>query len=404
MRLEAGGILSLFDAVVPIQTSRICGAQIEQAAKVATDRFEETYRRGQKGLMRVCIIDDNDMNLLLLEQIVLKTGDNLEVETFLDPVEALARCKESMPDLVLVDYMMPGIDGHEVVRRLRAHPDAQDVPIVMVTAASERAVRQKALELGATDFIAKPLEPHEVKARLINLLALRRSHLHLRDRNLWLAEAVEEATKTIHDREEELIVRLSKAAEFRDPETGAHIVRIAHYSRLIAVTLGLAEEECDLIGRAAPMHDVGKLGIPDSILLKPGRLDAQEMEIMRQHSRIGHSILDGSASKLIRLGAEIALTHHEKFDGQGYPAGLVGEAIPLAGRIVAVADVFDALTSLRPYKPAWEMDKAREYIREGSAGHFDPQCVDAFMAAWDQVQRIHEQFVDPGEVSLCNSL
>ena len=271
--------------------------------------------------MRVCIIDDNDMNLLLLEQIVLKTDGSLEVETFLDPAEALVRCAEQMPDLVLVDYMMPGIDGHEVVRHLRSQPAAQDVPIVMVTAASDRTVRQKALELGATDFIAKPIEPNEVKARLTNLLALRQSHLHLRDRNQWLADEVEQATKTIHDREEELIVRLSKAAEFRDPETGAHIVRMARYSRLIAVRLGLDEEHCALIGRAAPMHDVGKLGIPDSILLKPGRLDPEEMDVMRRHSRIGHSILAGSASKLICLGAEIALTHHEKFDGQGYPDG-----------------------------------------------------------------------------------
>jgi putative two-component system response regulator len=351
--------------------------------------------------MRVCIIDDNDMNLQLLEQIVLKTGDNLEIETFLDPAEALDRCAESMPDLVLVDYMMPGIDGHEVLRRLRAQPDAQDVPIVMVTAASERAIRQKALELGATAFIAKPIEPNEVKARLTNLLALRRSHLHLLDRNSWLADEVHLATKTIHDREEELIVRLSKAAEFRDPETGAHIIRMARYSKLIAIRLGLDAEACELIGRAAPMHDVGKLGIPDSILLKPGRLDAEEMEVMRGHSRIGHTILAGSESKLIRLGAEIALTHHEKFDGQGYPAGLAGEAIPLPGRIVAVADVFDALTSVRPYKAAWEMDKACAYIGEGRGQHFDPQCVDAFMASWDEVVRIHEQYADPHDILLC---
>jgi putative two-component system response regulator len=341
---------------------------------------------------------------MLLEQIVLKIGGNLEVETFLDPADALARCAVSMPDIVLVDYMMPGINGHEVVRQLRTRPEAKDVPIVMVTAATERAVRQKALEMGATDFIAKPIEPSEVKARLTNLLALRRSHLDLQDRNTWLTNAVDQATKTIHDREEELIVRLSKAAEFRDPETGAHIVRIAQYSRLIAATLGLGDEFCDLIRRAAPMHDVGKLGIPDSILLKPGRLDPDEMEVMKRHSAIGHSILVGSASKLIQLGAEIALTHHERFDGQGYPAGLQGDAIPLAGRIVAVADVFDALTSVRPYKAAWEMDKARAHVLEGQAKHFDPQCVEAFMAAWDEVLWVHDQFDDPEELSVFDSL
>jgi putative two-component system response regulator len=353
--------------------------------------------------MRVCIIDDNDMNLQLLEQIVLKCVDGLTVETFLDPAEALLRCAELMPDLLLVDYMMPGIDGHEVLRRLRAHPAAQDVPMVMVTAVNERAVRQKALELGATDFIAKPIEPNEAKARLRNLLALRRNHLDLQDRNIWLADKVRSTTKTIHDREEELIVRLSKAAEFRDPETGAHIVRIGHYSRLIAARLGLDDEECDLIGRAAPMHDVGKLGIPDRILLKPGRLEVHEMEVMKRHTSIGHSILAGSASQLICLGAEIALTHHERFDGTGYPGGLKGEDIPLAGRIVAVADVFDALTTARPYKLAWDLETARKALLDGRDLHFDPRCVKAFMGAWDEVLRIYEAFADPKEALNRNS-
>ena len=345
--------------------------------------------------MRVCVIDDNETNLLLLEQVVLKIDRNLTIESFLDPGVALARCAEHMPDLVLVDYMMPVIDGHEVVRRLRAQTAARDMPIVMVTAASERSVRRKALELGATDFIAKPIEPDEVKARLTNLLALRRSHLQLRDRNKWLADEVAIATKTVNDREEELIVRLSKAAEFRDPETGAHILRMAQYSRLIATQLGLDKEESDLLCRAAPMHDVGKLGIPDLILLKPGRLTPEEMNVMRCHARIGHTILKGSESRLIRLGAEIALTHHEKFDGSGYPEGLAGEAIPLVGRIVAVADVFDALTSARPYKAAWELEKACDYLLEGRGQHFDPRCVDAFIAVWEEVLLVHLQFADP---------
>ena len=345
--------------------------------------------------MRVCVIDDNDTNLMLVEQIVSRIASDLTIEAFLDPLQAVARCTEDMPDMVLVDFMMPGMDGHEVVRRLRALPAARDVPIVMLTAANERSVRQKALELGATDFIAKPIEPGEVKARLSNLLALRRGHLRLKDRNVWLADEVSRATKTIADREEELIIRLSRAAEFRDPETGAHIVRMAHFSGLIAHQLGLSDEECDLIQRAAPMHDVGKLGIPDGILLKPGRLDAAEMVIMRRHSRIGHSILDGSESRLIKLGAEIALTHHERIDGTGYPAGLVGEAIPLPGRIVAVADVFDALTSERPYKLAWQTEQARAFLQEHAGTHFDPSCVAAFMAAWPEALRIRERFIDP---------
>ena len=347
--------------------------------------------------MRVCIIDDNDTNLMLFEQIVRRLGDDLLISCFADPIQAVARCGEEVPDLVLVDYMMPGMDGHEVLRRLRALPAARDVPIVMVTAASERSVRQTALELGATDFIAKPIETGEVKARLTNLLALRRNHLQLKDRNVWLADEVRRATRTIADREEELIVRLSRAAEFRDPETGAHISRMAHYSTLIATSLGLSAEECDLILRASPMHDIGKLGIPDGILLKPGRLDPDEMDVMRKHAQIGFSILDGSDSRMIRMGAEIALSHHEKFDGTGYPAGLAGEAIPFTGRIVAVADVFDALTSLRPYKPAWDLDKAAAFVKEYAGSHFDPACAEAFLSHWSEVLKIRERFADPVE-------
>jgi len=345
--------------------------------------------------MRVFVIDDNDTNLMLVERIVSRISTDLEVECFLDPIVAVAACVEDMPDMVLVDYMMPGMDGHEVVQRLRALPAARDVPIVMLTAANERSVRQKALELGATDFIAKPIEPGEVKARLTNLLALRRGHLRLKDRNVWLADEVRRATKTIADREEELILRLSRAAEFRDPETGAHITRMAHFSGLIARQLGLSDEDRELIQRAAPMHDVGKLGIPDGILLKPGRLDATEMVVMRRHSRIGHSILDGSESRLIKLGAEIALTHHERVDGGGYPDGLAGEMIPLPGRIVAVADVFDALTSERPYKLAWTPEQARTFLLDNSGSHFDPDCVNALLAVWPEALEIRERFTDP---------
>jgi len=344
--------------------------------------------------MRVCVIDDNDNNLVLMEQIVLRVADDLIVETFADPIVAMARCVESMPDLVLTDFMMPGMDGHEVIQRLRSMAAARDVPIVMVTAANERSIRQKALELGATDFVGKPIEASEVKARLSNLIALRRNHLQLKDRNAWLADEIRLATKTIADREEELIVKLSRAAEFRDPETGAHIIRMAHYSWLIAQKLGLPRDQCDLILRAAPMHDVGKLGTPDGILLKPGRLDASELEVMRRHASIGHSILDGSESALIKLGAEIALSHHEKFDGTGYPKALKGNEIALSGRIVAVADVFDALTSDRPYKLAWDVERARAFLLENSGSHFDPACVDAFMSVWDEVLQVKQRFVD----------
>ena len=293
--------------------------------------------------MRVYIIDDSNINLMLFEEIVKRIGIDVDVEVYLDPIEGLARCSEILPDLLVVDYMMPGLDGHQVVEQVRLLPNSHDVPIVMVTATDEPQVRLRALKLGATDFIAKPIDPNEVKARLFNLLSLRRNHLLLQDRNQWLAEEIRKATQVIADREIELISRLARAAEFRDPETGAHITRMALYSRLIAQSLGMTTEECDFILRAAPMHDIGKLGIPDGILLKQGRLDENERTVIKRHPDIGYQILAGSESALIKLGAEIALTHHEMVDGTGYPNGLRGDDIPLSGRIVAVADVLDVV-------------------------------------------------------------
>lgn len=344
--------------------------------------------------MRIQIVDDNETNLMLFEQIALRVGDDVSVHCYADPVLGLDAARRDLPDLVVVDYMMPHMDGHQFLAEIRALPGGREVPILMITAAADRAVRQKALELGATDFLTKPVDPTEVRVRLFNLLALRRSQLRLHDRNRWLADEVRKATQVIGAREQELVVRLSKAAEFRDPETGAHILRMAHYSQLIARGLGLSDEMCDLILRAAPMHDVGKVGIPDGILLKPGRLDAEEFEIMKRHSLIGHAILAGSSSQLIALAADIALCHHEKVDGSGYPRGLAGEAIPLAGRIVAVADVFDALTSERPYKAPWDLIRARTFLLDGRGGHFDPACVDTFVAAWDEVLDIRSRFAD----------
>jgi len=345
--------------------------------------------------MLIHIVDDTVSNLMLFEQIVRRVANEIEVVCFSDPRQALEAGARTLPDLILVDYMMPGLNGHDYVRRIRALPDSRDVPIVMITASTERSVRQTALELGVTDFLAKPVDPSEMQVRVTNLLALRRSHLRLCDQNRWLAEEVRRATSAVVAREEELVLRLAKAAEFRDPETGLHILRMAHYSRLIAVGLGLSDDECELIFKAAPMHDVGKLGTPDGILLKPGRLTESEMAVMRRHPLIGHAILDGSSSRLVQFGAEIALTHHERYDGAGYPSGLRGEDIPLPGRIVAVADVFDALSSARPYKPAWPLEGARAFVTDQAGRHFDPRCVAAFLAAWDEVVMIHSRFTDP---------
>jgi putative two-component system response regulator len=342
--------------------------------------------------MQIVIIDDVEANLLLLRHFITQLGEVHEVQAFTDPLLALAHCQAHVPDLVIVDYMMPKLDGIELIQRLRATPGRADIPLLMVTANDEVDVRYRALEGGANDFLTKPLDKIEFRARMRNMLALRASQKRLEDRASWLAEEVLKATDEIVRRERETILRLSRAAEFRDPETGDHIQRMAHYSWMIAVRLGLPLEQQQLILEAAPMHDVGKVGIPDHILLKPGKLDEAEFSIMRQHPVIGHQILSESKSPLLQMAASIALSHHEKFNGSGYPLGLKGDAIPLVGRIVAVADVFDALTSARPYKPAWDMDRAVTFMREQRGLHFDPQCVDVFLGQLDDVQSVRQRF------------
>ena len=248
--------------------------------------------------------------------------------------------------------MMPQMDGLELLQHLRAMPGKALIPVIMITAHVQTEVRHKALQMSANDFLTKPVNKIELRARVSNMLALRKAQLQLACRADWLADEVRNATREIAAREREVIHRLSRASEYRDPETGAHLVRMAQYARLLAANLGLPEWEQHLILDAAPMHDIGKVGIPDGILLKPGRLTADEMTTMRTPPQIGADILKGSASALLQAAATIALTHHEKYDGSGYPHGLAAAQIPLYGRIVAVADVFDALTSARPYKPA----------------------------------------------------
>ena len=341
----------------------------------------------------VLIVDDAQVNVLLMSHLLQKRAGYC-VWSFNDPAQALVWSVDNDPDLVIVDYMMPEIDGLEFARRFRAFPGKADTPLLMVTANPAREVRHSALEMGAMDFLNKPINGDEFLLRVKNMLNLRASHKQLASRAEWLADEVKKATRAILERESETLFCLGRAAEFRDPETGAHILRMANYSRLIASALGLSVEEQQLILKAAPMHDIGKLGTPDHILLKPGRLTPEEFEIMKQHAIIGYQILKDSTSTVLQAGAEIARAHHEKFDGSGYPNGLRGESIPLHGRIVAVADVFDALTSGRPYKKAWELGGARELLREGSGSHFDPCCVDAFLGQWDGVLEIRARFQD----------
>ncbi|GAA5180846.1 two-component system response regulator [Niveibacterium umoris] len=364
--------------------------------------------------MKVVIIDDTPVNLALMQALVARI-EHCETQAFSDPEAGLVHCLEVQPDLLIVDYMMPGINGLELMRRFRARTENMDVPILMVTAAHEREVRYQALESGATDFLSKPIDKNEFIPRARNMLRLREHSLMLaaraKDEEIRadtqtqradeearraeeLSQAVKRATADIHEREQETVRRLAKAAEFRDPETGSHIQRMAHYSAMIARRLALDTQTCERLLAAAPMHDVGKLGTPDEILLKQGRLTPEEFEKMKQHATMGYDILKDSASPVLKMAAEIAYTHHEKFDGTGYPRGLKGDGIPLIGRIVAVADVFDALTSSRPYKKAWALEDARAFLEQGRGSHFDPQCVNTFLDGWDEVMAIRARFTD----------
>jgi putative two-component system response regulator len=345
-------------------------------------------------MSRVLIIDDNQTNLTLFRHLLKKIDGIKESICFENPIEALLWAKENEPDLVLLDYMMPVMDGLEFLTKFRAIDGYKEIPVIIVTADTENDIRQKALNLGAHDFLNKPIDKMELLARVRNLLMLRNTQLALSDRAAWLAIEVKKATTDLKSREKEMVLRLSRAAEHRDPETGQHLLRMANYSKLIARELGLSEVEQELILESAPMHDIGKVATPDAILLKQGKLTEEEFVIMKQHAQIGYSILSGSDSLLIRTAATLALSHHEKFDGSGYPNALKGEEIPLYGRIVAVADVFDALTSARPYKKAWTLEAAEKFLQDQTPSHFDPKCVEAFFRAWNEVLIIHDRYQD----------
>lgn len=334
--------------------------------------------------MRILIVEDDTIARAVLSRVISQAFE-CTVAQHHNGFEALADCAGTAPDLILVDYQMPGMNGVEFIRRLRRDARFEHVPVVMITAENARDVLIEAIEAGATDFLRKPVDPQELKVRARNLLGLREAQLKLADRARLLASEVAQATRRLIEREEEIIWRLARAIEHRDGGTGEHIARVAAISRIIAEEMGLEPEHCRNIYLGAPLHDVGKVGIPDSILNKPDRLSPEEFKTMQDHVTFGASILSNGDSDLIRVAEAIAAAHHEKWDGNGYPRGLAGEAIPVEGRIVAVADVFDALCQRRAYKPAWCPDEARAEIVAQSGQHFDPACVAAFERGWERV-------------------
>ena len=334
--------------------------------------------------MRILIVDDNATNLMLLK-IIAQRIDGVSVDGCDCPLRAIDMLRARPYDLILVDYVMPKMNGNDLISAIRMLENYEVVPIVMITGENVRQVRIEAISAGATDFLSKPVDPVELRARLSNLLALRRAQRDLANHAQWLEREVAEATRHLSEREEEVIWRLSRAIEFRDGGTGEHISRVATVSRMIAEGLGCEPEFCRTIYLAAPLHDVGKVGIPDAILTKPGRLTDEEMATMREHVVLGQRILAGAESSLIQFAEHIVASHHERWDGKGYPAGLAGEDIPLEGRIVAVADVFDALCSPRPYKSGWPVSEACDEINRCAGGHFDPRVVAAFNDRWSDI-------------------
>jgi len=374
------------------------------------------------------LLDDSQENLVLLQR-MLEGLPGVEPATvsFIAAAKALAWCRDHEPDICVVDYHMPGMDGIAFITEARKLPGFKGIPMVMVTGAAESEVRRRALASGATDFLTRPVEPEEFRARLHNLLSLRLSLVNPLDDNAGnnfarrrettpspsdsgardesrvggerrverLAQDVELLARQTLEREHELIIsKLSRLSTTRDEETGNHMHRVAHISRLVAAKLGHDTPFCDMIYLAAPMHDIGKVGIPDKILLKPGKLTPEEWEIMKTHTTIGYEVLKDSSSPLLRMGADIAHSHHEKYNGQGYPLGLVGEQIPIVGRIVSVADELDALLSVRPYKQAWNLRDALEQMRRERGRHFDPGCIDVMLRHTEAILEIQQQFAD----------
>ncbi|ACA19677.1 response regulator receiver modulated metal dependent phosphohydrolase [Methylobacterium sp. 4-46] len=339
--------------------------------------------------MRALVLDDAELNNLLMVEALRPIAD-CAPDAFTRPAEALAHIRAHGPEIgiVLTDYEMPEMDGLAFIRAARAIPGFAHVPIVMVTSFDARALRREALEAGATDFVNKPCDPLEIRARVTNLLALSRAYREQEERAAWLAREVAAAVSLVEAREREIVTLLMRAAEHRDTDTGDHVARVAGYVGLIAEAMGFPPDRGRLISLASTMHDVGKIAIPDAILLKRGPLSAAERREMERHAERGERMLESSSSEVVRLAAEIAGTHHERWDGTGYPRGLKGEEIPLSGRIVAVADVFDALTSARPYKAAWSLEAARDHVRAQAGTHFDPAVVEAFLGRWPAVEAL----------------
>jgi putative two-component system response regulator len=363
----------------------------------------------------IMLIDDEPINIKVARRYLQEAGykDFIAVT---DSTIAIDEIMAHKPDVIVLDVMMPRINGIDLLQTIRSTPQTAHIPVLILTANCERETRLRALDAGATDFLEKPVDPAELLPRVRNSLTIKAHHDHLERQAEELEAAVQKRTAELAASRLEVVQCLARAAEFRDDNTGRHVLRVGRYAGVIGRSLGLAEDFVALLELAAQLHDVGKIGIPDSILLKAGSLTPEEFDMvqrhcgfgkrvfesanenettmLRQHSKLGAEMLNCTSSPLIQIAARTALTHHERWDGTGYPLGLAGEDIPIEGRITAVADVFDALSSRRPYKPAFPLVKCFQILEEGRAKHFDPNVLDAFESVRDQIVQIQLEYAD----------
>lgn len=342
---------------------------------------------------KILIVDDEESNVKLLEQLLFQNGFH-SIRWTTDPTEAVVLYQDFKPDLVLLDLNMPKMDGVQVMEKIHEVEKETYPSIIVITADNNEEAKIRSLVSGALDFLHKPFDVEEVMVRIQNMLNVRLLHNRVNHQNKVLDQRIRERTQELADTRLEVVERLGRAAEYRDNETGMHVIRMSRYTSLLAEAMGLSIDQCELLLHASPMHDIGKIGIPDHILLKPGKLDAAEWETMKTHANIGAKILSGSSSDLLNLAESIARTHHEKWDGSGYPNELKEKETPLEGRLVAICDVFDALTSERPYKKEWPVEKAIQELKDLSGLHFDPALVDKFIGILPEILNIKERYKD----------
>lgn len=342
---------------------------------------------------RIIICDDSITNVAILKELLESEGYT-NVTTLTDPRQVLPNCQENGCELLLLDIEMPHMNGIEVVEQVRNEFKVDFIPILMLTGVSGNEVKHKALQAGANDYVNKPFDQIEVVLRVKNLIHVSMGFKAHQLANQKLEQEVKKRTRELNLATETLIKRLAMAGEFRDSETGNHVIRVGKYARVLAEAYGLPADIAFMIETAAPMHDIGKIGIPDSILLKKDKLSLEEMDMMKSHTRYGAELLGDHSSMVVQMASSIALNHHEHWDGLGYPKGLSGESIPPEGRIVALADVFDALSTVRPYKKSWAIDEVVNYIQEQSGKIFDPRLVHLFIENLDKMLEIREQYQD----------